>query len=124
VKPAVQEVLRFEPIAPFTARIVLEDIEHRDVRFPAGTIVAVCAERANREQGGETFDITAERDPKLFTFGAGAHFCLGANLARAELEEALTFLAPRMPGLALASEPQLGGVEGIYGIESLPVRWD
>jgi len=120
---AVQEVLRFEPIAPFTARIVLEDIEHRDVRFPAGTIVAVCAERANREHDGETFDITAPRDPKLFTFGAGAHFCLGANLARAELEEALTFLAPRMQGLALDGEPLLGGVEGIYGIESLPLRW-
>lgn len=122
---AVQEVLRFEPIAPFTARIVLEDIEHRGVRFPAGTIVAVCAERANREQhDGETFDITAARDPKLFTFGAGAHFCLGSNLARAELEEALTFLASRMPGLALDAEPVLGGVEGIYGIESLPLRWD
>jgi cytochrome P450 len=123
-KPAVQEILRFEPITPFTARIVLEDIEHRDVRFPAGTIVAVCAERANREQDGETFDITAERDPKLFTFGAGAHFCLGVNLARAELEEALAFLAPRMPGLALAAEPQLGGVTGIYGIDSLPLRWE
>jgi len=86
--------------------------------------VAVCAERANREQGGETFDITAERDPKLFTFGAGAHFCLGVNLARAELEEALAFLAPRMPGLALAAEPVLGGVQGIYGIDSLPLRWE
>jgi cytochrome P450 len=124
VPPAVQEVLRFEPIAPFTARIVVEDIEHRDVTFPAGTIVAVCAERANRERDGETFDISAERDAKLFTFGAGAHFCLGANLARAELEEALAFLAPRMPGLAFDGEPRLGGVEGIYGIESLPVRWD
>jgi cytochrome P450 len=123
-RAAVQEVLRFEPIAPFTARIVLEDIEHRDVKFPAGTIVAVCAERANRERDGEIFDITAERDPRLYTFGAGAHFCLGANLARAELEEALEFLAPRMPGLALDGEPRLGGVEGIYGIESLPLRWD
>jgi cytochrome P450 len=128
VPEAVQEVLRFEPITPFTARICLADIEYRGVRFPAGTIVAVCAERANRElanreQDGEKFDITAARDGKLFTFGAGAHFCLGSNLARAELEEALAFLAPRMPGLTLGSEPELGGVEGIYGIESLPLRW-
>jgi cytochrome P450 len=124
VPAAVQEVLRTEPITPFTARIVLEDIEHRGVLFPAGTIVAVCAERANREQDdGESFDITAERDGKLYTFGAGAHFCLGMNLARAELEEALTFLAPRMPGLALDGAPALGGVEGIYGIESLPLKW-
>jgi cytochrome P450 len=121
---AVQEVLRYEPIAPFTARIVLEDTEHRGVLFPAGTIVAVCAERANREHDGETFDITAARDGKLYTFGAGQHFCLGANLARAELEEALKFLAPRMPGLMLDGEPVLGGVEGIYGVETLPLRWD
>ena len=39
------------------------------------------------------------------------------NLARAELEEALAFLAPRMPGLALAGEPELGGVHGIYGVD-------
>jgi cytochrome P450 len=124
VKPAVQEALRFEPIAPFTARIMLEDVEHRGVLFPAGTIVAVCSERANRETpDGEAFDITAERDGKLFTFGAGAHYCLGVNLARAELEEALTFLAPRLPGLELAGKPALGGIEGIYNVESLPLRW-
>lgn len=122
-KPAVTEVLRTEPIAPFTARIVLEDIDHRGVRFPAGTIVAVCAERANREIDGDAFDITAARDGKLFTFGAGPHFCLGANLARAELEEALAFLSSRMPDLALDGEPVLGGVEGIYNVESLPISW-
>jgi cytochrome P450 len=121
---AVQEVLRFEPAAPFTARIVLEDIEHRGVLFPAGTIVALCNERANRENGGDTFDITAVHDARLFTFGAGAHFCLGANLARAELEEALKFFAPRMPGLALDGEPVLGNVQGVYGVEELPLRWN
>ncbi|HEY3733449.1 MAG TPA: cytochrome P450 [Streptosporangiaceae bacterium] len=121
---AVDEVLRAEPITPFTARICLEDVSHRGVTFPAGTIVAVCAERANREQdGGEEFDILAPRDGRLFTFGAGPHFCLGANLARAELEEALTFLAPRMPDLAVDGPTALGDVEGIYGVESLPLRW-
>jgi len=121
---AVDEVLRFEPVTPFTARICLEQVEHRDVIFPAGTIVAVCAERANREgESGEDFDITAIRDARLLTFGAGMHYCLGANLARAELEEALSFLAPRTPGLALDGPPQLGGVEGIYGIDKLPITW-
>jgi cytochrome P450 len=121
---AVDEVLRFEPVTPFTARICLEQIEHRGVVFPAGTIVAVCAERANREgEGGEEFDITATRDARRLTFGAGTHYCLGANLARAELEEALTFLAPRTQGLALDGPPQLGGVEGIYGIDKLPIIW-
>jgi len=121
---AVDEVLRFEPVTPFTARICLEQIEHRDVIFPAGTIVAVCAERANREGGaGEEFDITATRDTRLLTFGAGMHYCLGSNLARAELEEALAFLAPRTPDLAFDGPAQLGGVEGIYGIDKLPITW-
>ncbi len=121
---AIDEVLRSEPITPFTARICLEDIEYRGVLFPAGTIVAVCAERGNREQpGGEEFNITAPRDGRLLTFGAGAHFCLGANLARAELEEAIAFLAPRMPGLEAAGPVVLGGIEGIYGVESLPLQW-
>ncbi|HUA27533.1 MAG TPA: cytochrome P450 [Streptosporangiaceae bacterium] len=121
---AVDEVLRAEPITPFTARICTADLVHRGVTFPAGTIVAVCAERANREQdGGEDFDIAARRDGRLLTFGAGPHFCLGANLARAELEEALNFLAPRMPGLAAAGPAALGGVEGIYGIDELPLSW-
>ena len=82
VPRAVEEVLRFEPVTPFTARICLEQVEHRGVIFPPGTIIAVCAERANREgEAGEDFDITASRDVRLLTFGAGAHYCLGANLA-------------------------------------------
>jgi cytochrome P450 len=121
---AVDEVLRFEPVTPFTARICLEQVEHRGVTFPPGTIVAVCAERANREDGqADEFDITASRDTRLLTFGAGTHYCLGANLARAELEEALAFFAPRTLGLALDGPPQLGGVEGIYGIDKLPIIW-
>jgi cytochrome P450 len=67
-------------------------------------------------------DITAARDERLLTFGAGPHFCLGTNLTRAELQEALAFLAPRMPGLTSAGPADLGAVEGIYGIESLSLR--
>ncbi len=124
---AVEEVLRFEPITPFTARIMLDAVEYRDVTFPEGTIVMVCAFTGNREeQTGDParFDIEATRDgARLLTFGAGMHYCLGANLARAELEEALTFLAPRMPNLALAGEVEYESIMGVYGLASLPVRW-
>lgn len=124
VPSAVQEVLRVEPITPFTARLCVADVEYRDVVFPAGTILTICAERANREfEGGEDFDITAEREGRSLTLGAGAHYCLGANLARAELEEALAFLAPRLPGLAPDGAAELGSVDGIYGVDSLPLRW-
>ena len=46
---AVDEVLRFEPITPFTARIAMEDVEYRDVMFPEGTVVLVCAFTGNRD---------------------------------------------------------------------------
>ena len=124
VASAVTEVLRVEPVTPFTARICLDDVEYDGVVFPAGTIVAICAERGNRDgEGGEDFDVAAERDGRLLTFGAGPHYCLGANLARAELEEALRFLATRMPGLEIDGEVTFGGIEGIYGVEQLPLRW-
>src|SRR5262249_14046154 len=61
VPGAVEEVLRFEPITPFTARICTSEIVHRGVVFPAGSIVAICSERANRALGaGAEFDITTE----------------------------------------------------------------
>jgi cytochrome P450 len=120
---AVDEVLRFEPITPFTARIAMEDVEYRDVTFPEGTVVLVCAFTGNRDGEPDGFDITAERNGKPLTFGAGVHYCLGANLARAELQEALNFLAPRTPGLALDGEPEYGTIDGIYGLDALPIRW-
>jgi cytochrome P450 len=121
---AVREVLRFEPITPFTARICVDPVEFRGVEFPADSIVAICAAQANREtESGESFDITADRDGRVLAFGAGAHYCLGANLATAELEEALAFLAPRMPGLTADGPAELGGVEGIYNVRSLPLTW-
>ncbi len=124
---AVEEVLRFEPITPFTARIMVEDVEYRDVTFPEGTVVMVCAFTGNRDGHEELleFDITAEREEgRPLTFGAGVHYCLGANIARAELQEALAFLPSRMTGLALDGEPELDTITGIYGLHRLPVRWD
>jgi cytochrome P450 len=129
VEAAVEEVLRFEPITPLTARIVLEDLEHRDVSFPEGTLVFACAATANRDpdeyERPDEFDITADRGrAKPLTFGAGPHFCLGANLARAELQEALRFLAPRMRHLSLDGEPEYDTPLGVYGLRRLPIRFE
>ncbi len=129
VPRAVEEVLRFEPITPFTARILVEEVEYRDVTFPADTVVMVCAFTGNRDldAGGadpDAFDITAERDgAKPLTFGAGIHNCLGASLARAELQEALTFLVREMPELELDGEPVFDSINGIYGLLELPIRF-
>ncbi len=124
---AVSEVIRVAPVTPFTARIVLEEFEHRSVTFPEGTIVLVCAHQANRDEagGGAGFDITRpDAGKRALTFGAGVHYCLGANLARAELEQALAYLAPRMPDLVLDGEPAYDSVHGVYGLDELPLRWE
>jgi cytochrome P450 len=124
---AVEELVRYEPITPFTARLLHEEVEYRDVVFPADTVLMVCSFTGNRDGidgDPDSLDIAAERgQAKPLTFGAGIHYCLGANLARAELQEALAFLPSRMPGLALDGEPELGSIHGIYGLERLPIRW-
>ncbi|HEY7831028.1 MAG TPA: cytochrome P450 [Solirubrobacteraceae bacterium] len=128
---AVEEVLRVEPITPFTARITTEELTFRDVTFPADTVVMVCAFTGNRDlgdgagtSGWDDFDITAERGKaRALTFGAGVHYCLGANLARVELQEALAYLPSRMPELTLDGEPVYESIMGIYGLSALPVRF-
>jgi cytochrome P450 len=129
---AVEEALRYEPITPFTARITVEDVEYRGVAFPEGTVVMVCAFTGNRDleqsaagpNGADAFDITADRErARPLTFGAGVHYCLGANLARVELQEGLAFLSRRLHGLRLDGEPVFEGVSGIYGLAALPVAF-
>jgi cytochrome P450 len=129
---AVEETLRYEPITPFTARLLIEDVTFRDVSFPEGTIVMVCAFTGNRdldedaqgEGGPDSFDITAERGrARALTFGAGVHYCLGANLARLELQEGLAFLSQRMHDLALDGEPEFENPSGVYGLAKLPIRF-
>jgi cytochrome P450 len=121
---AVDEALRYEPITPFTARITTAEVEHRDVTFPPGSIVLVSAWHANRAGvEPDAFDITADRGgARVLTFGAGIHYCVGANLARAEMQEGLAFLAERVEAIALDGEPEFGTPSGIYGLDTLPVR--
>jgi cytochrome P450 len=120
---AVEEALRYEPITPFTARIAVREIEYRGVTFPAGAVVLVSAWHANRDGvEPDEFDIAAERNrARVLTFGAGIHYCVGANLARAEMREGLAFLAEHVRSVRLDGEPEFGTPSGIYGLEKLPL---
>jgi cytochrome P450 len=111
-----------------TGRFASEDIEYRDVLFPKGTLVFPSLLAGNFDpetwQVPERFDITVERKTNHLTFGSGIHHCLGAWLARAELQEALPVLAQRMPDLTVdgAIEWKANTV-GIWGPEVLPLRF-
>jgi cytochrome P450 len=123
---AVEEALRYEPITPFTARILTGELGYRGVTFPAGSIVLVSAWHSQHDRDpADTFDIAVSRTgQRLLTFGAGIHYCVGANLARAEMQEALAFLAERVSTLGLDGEPEFRTPSGIYGLETLPLKLD
>ena len=126
---AVEETMRYFGAVRGTARFASCDIEYRDVLFPAGTFMSVGLAEANRDSAvftePETFDITStpSGQPQV-TFGSGIHYCLGAALARAELQEALPLLAQRMPKLAIDGDitwkPE--GV-GIFGPAHMPITF-
>lgn len=110
-----------------TARVASEDVTHRDVRFPKGTLVMVAFSAANRDvlvaAEPNRFDITNEGGRPQLTLGHGLHFCVGAALARAELDEALVALAARAERLTVDGDitwrPQSAD---FWGPEVLPVR--
>jgi cytochrome P450 len=124
---AVDEVMRLAGAVSGVPRITKEDIEVDGWRIPSGTIVFVSVASANRDEhvfdDPDDFDITATREAHL-TFGSGPHFCLGANLARAEMEEALVVLAARLPNLRLDGEPSWRTGTGIAGPTRLPLAFD
>lgn len=125
---AANEVLRYEPITPFTARIAMEEVYYRDVSFSEGTLLFACAATANRDPAAferpDEFDITVDRGhAAILTFGFGDHFCLGAQLSRMELAETFAFLAPRMRGLRLDGEPEYGSIVGIYPMRCVPLAF-
>jgi cytochrome P450 len=127
---AVEESMRYFGAVRGTVRFASCDIEYRDVLFPAGTFISIGLADANHQASvfpePEVFDITkpAPAQPQL-TLGSGIHYCLGAALARAELQEALPLLAQRMPNLRIDGDItwRPDGV-GIFGPAHMPVTFD
>jgi len=102
---AVEEMLRYEPPGQWNSRVTGEPVEIRGVRIPAREIVLAAIGAANRDPevfaDPERFDIR-RKDNRHLSFGAGAHFCLGAALARMEAAIAINTLLARFPNLRLA----------------------
>jgi cytochrome P450 len=125
---AVEETMRFVATLRGAMRFASEDVVYRDILFPKGTLIWTSAVTANRDPAqwadADRLDITAVRTSQQMSFGSGVHYCLGVNLARAELQEALTMLAERAPGMAADGDvvwrPE---TVGIWGPSEVPVRF-
>jgi cytochrome P450 len=126
--PAVEETMRHSPIACGTLRLVAEDAEVDGYIFPAGTMVVVNTAAANRDptvyDEPDRVNITREGAPPILTFGGGAHYCLGANLARRELAEALTILTQRLPNPRIAGPAPWKPMLTLSGPTTLPIEFD
>ena len=128
---AVEELLRYVRIGVLPlARITTDDVELGGVTISAGEVVLPMNMAANRDPSvfsePDRFDVSRAPLSHL-GFGSGAHHCLGAQLARVELQEALRGLVTRLPGLALAVPPaDLRFKQGmaIRNLRALPITWN
>ncbi|GHC75028.1 cytochrome P450 [Streptomyces flavofungini] len=128
VTQAVEEVLRWCPTTTVVAtKSAAEDFAVNDLRIQAGTPVWLCAHSAQRDplvfKGGDAFDITVKREASPLAFGGGAHYCLGAALARVELAEALDVLAARLGPPEVAGPITWRPSTGVSGPDVLPLRF-
>ncbi len=125
IPAAIEEILRCEPPAPHAARYVANDVELHGQTVPAGSVMVFQIGAANRDErhyrDGDTFDIHRGVGQHL-TFGLGAHFCLGAALARIEGRVVLEEVLKRFPEWSVdADRAVMSPSSTIRGWESLPV---
>ena len=127
---AVEELLRCTRLGGLApARVTREDVQIGEVTIRAGEQVIPLYATANRDPSVFTdpdrLDVTRDAAGHL-SFGAGVHHCLGAQLARVELQEAFRGLIGRLPGLRLAvpaADLEFKPGKAIHSLRELPVLW-
>ena len=124
VDTAIEEMIRYDAPLQLFERTAKTDVLLGDVAVPAGGKVAALLGSANRDPAAfaapDTLDVTRRPNPHI-GFGAGLHHCLGAPLARMELQITLPTLLRRFPGLALAADPVRRPTFVLRGYASVPV---
>jgi cytochrome P450 len=125
-KTAVDELLRYDTPLPMFERYVLEDFEYKSHAFKRGMELGLIYASGNRDPRkfahADALDVTRADNPHL-TFGLGIHYCIGAPLARLEMQVALYALLRRFPNIQVTIEqPEYSGFV-LRGIKHLPVRF-
>ena len=125
VPRAVEELLRYDTPLQMFERWVLEDVEVHGTAIPRGAELGLLFGSANRDPAAfadpDRLDLSREHNPHV-TFGGGIHFCLGAPLARIELQTSFATLLERIPDLELVEEPPWKPGYIVRGLAELRVR--
>jgi cytochrome P450 len=124
---AVEEIVRWGSPIIFMRRTLTRDIEMRGTPMKAGDKVSMWYCSANRDEDvfadPWTFDVLRNPNPQIGFGAGGAHFCLGANLARREIRLAFEELHRHIPDIAAIEEPAILRSSFVHGIKRLPVGW-
>lgn len=124
---AVDELLRYVSPVQMSRRVALSDIEFSGVQIPERAFVLAVLASANRDPekfgaDADQLDLRRATAGQHVAFGSGAHYCLGASLAKLEAQVALTSLVERFPHATLAADPVWNGRINLRGLESLPLN--
>jgi len=124
---AVEEIVRWASPVVYMRRTLTQDIELSGTKMAAGDKVSLWYNSANRDDSKFadpwTFDVARNPNPHVGFGGGGAHFCLGANLARREIRVAFDEIHREMPDIVATEEPARLLSQFIHGIKRVPVAW-
>ncbi len=124
---AVEEIVRWASPVIYMRRTLTRDFELSGVPMTQGDKVTLWYCSANRDEDKFTdpwrFDVRRDPNPQVGFGGGGAHFCLGANLARREINVAFDELRRQIPDVAAVAEPARLRSAFIHGIKRLPIAW-
>jgi cytochrome P450 len=124
---AVEEIVRWASPIIFMRRNLTQDIEMRGIKMKAGDKVSMWYNSGNRDEAKFDnpwrFDVTRDPNPQIGYGAGGAHFCLGANLARREIRVLFEELHRQIPDVVAVEEPAILHSAFVHGIKRLPVAW-
>jgi len=123
---AVDEMLRFVSPVQFSRRITLDDIEFQGTTIPKGMFVLAGLASSNHDPKkwgptAEELDVRRDGAGQHLSFGSGAHYCLGASLAKLEAAIAIGTFLRRFPDAAVSGDVEWNGRINLRGLEYLPV---